>query len=142
VLAVKTHAITIPALLLAALFLVGCTRKKPESLAPAPVAPPPVASTPVVPSLVPPPLPGTPGQASEPTAPVTRSEPVVATPVELDLHRLLVRYYDQHQRPAMTWDDLLRARYIPAIPRGADGKPLDWDTTMQRIGRASDRSRK
>lgn len=69
-------------------------------------------------------------------------EPVNATQIEVDLQRLLVRYYNENQRPAMSWDDLLTARYIPAIPRGSDGKPLDWNTTMQRIGRASDRSRK
>jgi hypothetical protein len=62
--------------------------------------------------------------------------------MEAGLQRTLIKYYNDNQRPAMSWQDLVRGRYIASIPLGADGKPLDWDTTMQRIGRLSDRSRK
>jgi hypothetical protein len=41
----------------------------------------------------------------------------------------------------MAWQELVRGKYIPAIPLGPDGKPLDWNTTMQRIGKASARPR-
>ncbi len=50
-------------------------------------------------------------------------------------------FYKDHERPAMTWEELTRGHYIPAIPLGPDRKPLDWDTTMQRIGKAAVRAR-
>jgi hypothetical protein len=70
------------------------------------------------------------------------SGPRFATPVDAQIQQMIIRFYKENDRPAMSWNDLLGKKYIPAIPRGPDGKPLDWDATMQRIGKASDRSRK
>jgi hypothetical protein len=53
----------------------------------------------------------------------------------------LTKFFHANQRPAMAWGDLV-PKYLPAVPTGPDGKPLDWDSTMQRIGRASDPSRR
>jgi len=137
----KTTRIKTLALLLAVPLMNGCSRK-PEPVAPARVAPPPIASAPaasVTPSPVvhPPPPP-----TSESAAPATRPDPAVTYEVDAGLQRILIKFYNDNERPAMTWEDLLAGKYIPAIPRGPDGKPLDWNSTMQRIGRASDRSRK
>jgi len=66
---------------------------------------------------------------------------VVGFPVDAGLQQTLIRFYNENQRPAMGWGDLV-PKYVPAVPTGPDGKPLDWDSTMRRIGRASDRSRK
>lgn len=66
---------------------------------------------------------------------------MVMLPEDAAVQRLLIRFYNENQRPAMAWGDLV-PKYLPAVPTGPDGQPLDWDSTMQRIGRASDPSRR
>ncbi|MSU26520.1 MAG: hypothetical protein CK546_00825 [Pedosphaera sp.] len=106
----KTVSFKALSLLVAVLLVEGCRRKKPEPLAPAPDAP--AASSPA---------------------------PVVTYQVDASLQQVLVKFYNDNTRPAMSWEDLVGGKYIPAIPLGPDGKPLDWNTTMQRIGKAAKR---
>ncbi|MBI5802463.1 MAG: hypothetical protein HZA92_17275 [Verrucomicrobia bacterium] len=84
-----------------------------------------------------------PDVASPPAGPaVRRAEPApVAYEVDASVQRVLTKFYKDHERPAMAWEELVRGKYIPAIPLGPDGKPLDWNTTMQRIGKAGARAR-
>lgn len=126
----KSNRIQLLALVMAVLLLDGCRRRKPETVAP--VSPQEVSSpaasvtAPIVPSLA-------------PTA--SRAEPIIAYQVDAGLQKVLVKFYSDNTRPAMSWEDLVGGHYIPAIPTGPDGKPLDWDATMQRIGKAAVRAR-
>lgn len=122
----KTVSFKALSLLVAVLLVEGCRRKKPEPLAPAPDAP--AAASPA-----PPP------PASDSTPPSGRPAPVVTYQVDARLQQVLVKFYNDNTRPAMSWEDLVGGKYIPAIPLGPDGKPLDWNTTMQRIGKAAKR---
>lgn len=126
------------ALLLAIPLLDGCRRKKVEPSAPlAPAAPPPAAGSADAPVA------SAPAAGSPPAGPaVRRAEPSPAVyEVDASVQRVLTKFYKDHERPAMTWEELLKGKYISAIPLGPDGKPLDWNTTMQRIGKASARPR-
>jgi hypothetical protein len=128
------------ACLLAALALAGGCRKKPE---PAPAPPPAPAAVSLAESTDAAPPPPPPPTSAEPVA---AAETPAAVPkeyqLEANIQKILMKFYADKQRPAMTWDDLVGGKYIPAVPRGPDGKPLDWDKTMQRIGRMSDPTRR
>ena len=65
--------------------------------------------------------------------------PPVSYHVDASVRQALSKFYNTHERPAMTWEELVRGKYIPAVPLGPDGKPLDWNTTMQRIGKSAAR---
>lgn len=120
------------ALLLAVPWLDGCRRKKAETAAPAQSA----ASAPAPAAAAPPADAQTAGPAER------RAEPApVVHQVDASVQLALTKFYNDHERPAMSWEDLTRGQYIPAIPLGPDGKPLDWNATMQRIGKALARPR-
>ena len=134
----KIFSIPALALLLAVPLLDACRRKKVETAAPsAPdqtTAAPASAATPA--TAAPP--------AGIPVAgpAVRRAEPpLVVYPVDASVQQALTKFYNVHERPAMAWEELLKGKYISAIPLGPDGKPLDWNATMQRIGKASARPR-
>lgn len=131
-LTVKVASIPTLALLLAVPWLDGCRRKKVETTAPA--QPAAAAANPVAPA--PPADFRTDGPAGRRTEP-----PPVVYQVDATVQQALSKFYNDHERPAMTWEELVRGRYIPAIPLGPDGKPLDWNSTMQRIGKAMARPR-
>lgn len=128
----NTCSIPVLALLLAVPLLDGCRRKRVETSAP--VAP---AVPSVTPDAAAPPA-GSP--AAGPVARRAEPSPVVYQ-VDASVQQALAKFYKDHERPAMTWEELVRGRYIPAVPLGPDGKPLDWNTTMQRIGKAMARPR-
>lgn len=113
---VNRATITPLVLLMAVLLVAGCRRKKPEP-----------SDAQSVSSLI---------------APATASPaPGVASQVDIGLQQVLVKFYNDNQRPAMSWEDLVGGKYISSIPLGPDGQPLDWNTTMQRIGKLSTRPR-
>lgn len=120
------------ALLLTVPLFNGCRKKKIETAAPAA----PDASE-VTPAAAAPPV------AATAAGPIGRraEPPPVVYQVDASVQQALTKFYQAHERPAMTWDELLRGKYISAIPLGPDGKPLDWNTTMQRIGKAGARPR-
>jgi len=74
-------------------------------------------------------------------SPDTTAAPVAAAPVDQSipvdpgLQAALAKFFNDNARPAQNWKELLDGRYITRIPQGADGKPLDWDKTMQEIGK-------
>ena len=103
-----------PALLLAIALVNGCT-KKPEPAASARIAPPPVAPAGVAPATPGPAVPATPSPTSEAAPPASRPEQAVTYEVDAGLQKILVKFYNDKQRPAMTWEDLLKGNYIPAI---------------------------
>jgi hypothetical protein len=127
---VKTALIKSLVLLIAFPLLDGCRRRKPEPTAPTSEAT--ASSTPTSPATA------QPAPGSGPGA--GRPEPVVTYQVDAGLQQVLVKFYKDNQRPAMSWADLVGGKYIPSIPLGPDGKPLDWNTTMQRIGKSAART--
>ena len=130
----NTDSIKTTELLVIGLLLSGCGEKKSAPVRV--IAPPPSPAASVAPPPPTAPLPGapTPTPGSEPAA-TTIQQPGVADQVDARLLPILEKYYNDQQRPAMNWNDLLAGKYISKIPVGADGKPLDWNTTMQRIGK-------
>jgi len=132
---VKFLSIPTLALLLAVPWLDGCRRKKAETAAPAQ----PAASAPASAAAAPP----ADAQPAGPAGPAgRRAEPApVVHQVDASVQHALAKFYNDHERPAMSWEELTRGQYIPATPLGPDGKPLDWNATMQRIGKALARPR-
>lgn len=125
--------ISIPALalLLAVLLSGGCRRKKVDTATPAASAPAATSAASAIPD--PSPVAGPASRRVEP--------PPVVYQVDAGVLQALTKFFNDHKRPAMSWEDLVGGKYIPAIPLGPDGKPLDWNTTMQRIGKLSARPR-
>jgi hypothetical protein len=120
------------------LLLGGCHKKGAESAPPTPPPAKPIALE-TAPDTAPPPPPSSdPGQASPPT-PQAEASPAAGSGYQVDekLFPILDRYYNDKLRPAMSWQDLVSGRYIPSIPVGPDGKALDWNTTMQRLGKSA-----
>ena len=104
----------------------GCRRKKVETATSAP-PPAPAASQLAIEPPAGSPAAGPTGRRADP--------PPVVYQVDASVLQVLTKFYNDHQRPAMTWEELVSGKYIPAVPLGPDGKPLDWNATMQRIGK-------
>ncbi len=121
-----------------AILSIGCRKKEiaAPSTPPAPAKPVAVETAIETP---PPPPPAPPGAGDAPSAPpvATVAPPGTGYQVDEKLFPILDRYYNEKLRQAMSWQDLVAGKYIPSIPMGPDGKPLDWNTTMQRLGKAA-----
>lgn len=127
--------VSIPALvlLLAVPWLDGCRRRRVETAAPtSPTEPTATSAAPAAPADSR--VEGPAGRRAEP--------PPVVYRADASVQQALAKFYKDHERPAMTWEELVRGKYIAAIPLGPDGKPLDWNSTMRRIGGAVDSPRK
>jgi hypothetical protein len=57
--------------------------------------------------------------------------------IDPNLRAILIKFYNEQLHPAQSWDELMAGKYITKVPRGPDGKPLDWNKTMAAMGRAA-----
>ena len=110
--------------LVAAGLLGGCGKKQEEHSKSVLIAPPP----PSAPSTAAPPA--TP--ASEPTEASTANpgddgvDPAIAAAIK--------KYVSKKGAPPRSWIDLtVEQGYLPGIPNGKDGKPMDFDNTLVRL---------
>jgi hypothetical protein len=138
----RARIVSAAVLLTAVLFLNGCHKKEAAtttSLSPAaPAQANPILSQPSAETPPPPPPPPGSGDAA-PSQPQPGTPAATGPSYQVDekLFPILEKFYNDNLRPAMNWQDLVGGKYIPAIPLGPDGKPLDWNTTMQRLGKAA-----
>ena len=130
-------AIKIICLLATATMLEGCRKKAVEAPVPSATTPSAAASVESLANNAPATIPPPPAPSQEPAE--TTAAPVVTNPsgdaVDPNLRAILVKFYNDQAHPAQSWDELLAGKYITKIPIGPDGKPLDWNRTMQAIGR-------
>jgi hypothetical protein len=136
--AIRTFPIKTVCLLAVAVMLNGCGRRKPEPAPPSAAQQGSAVSLETLannsPAANPPPP--APGQEPSEAAAVAETVNTTGDTVDPNLRAILVKFYNEQLHPAQSWDELLAGKYITKIPIGPDGKPLDWNKTMQSIGRA------
>lgn len=130
----NTNLLTALCLMVAGLLMEGCREQKVDRVKRVAPAPPTAVSVP------PPPQQQRPGPSVAPAA-ASVGQQIVEDQSDAALRQILTKYFNEQAQTAQGWEELLAKKYITQIPTGSDGKPLDWNSTMQRMSKATVRPR-
>jgi len=79
----------------------------------------------------------TPAGDGAPPPPAADSAPAAANPAEVDpaIKEAIKKYVEKKHISPRSWIDLtVEQGYLQGIPMGKDGKPLDFEKTMAKLG--------
>jgi len=108
--------------------IVGCSKKEESAPPPAPKSQGVSidSQAPATPEAPPPPPVAAQPEATDSANADSIPKSAKVSPELMKLKKLCEKYFDDFGRFPSRWEDLINAKYIPRVPTGPDGKPLDY----------------